>query len=232
MSTAQRDVPFTQIPDWIILHPDLTHATVRVYLAICHRVDKHRTSWPSINRIARDAHCSPTTVKEALKQLEGIGALIVTRAIGVAGEHHTNHYHLPMGVGQPVTQGGPVSDSGGGPVSDPELHPATTTPIEQQIAKRDEWWDTLTELLGKPTPNQTKLQGRLVARVKADGLPPEEILVRAERLASAWGPEKLTLASLEKHWERWGVPLAGITKQQLAANARQREMVEAMRSLE
>ena len=105
-------------------------------------------------------------------------------------------------------------------------------PKELSIAKRDEWWDTLTELLGKPTPNQTALQGRLVARVKADGHPPNEILLRAERLAAMWGPEKLTLASLEKHWERMGVPLAGITKQQMADNQRQRELADAMRSLE
>ena len=73
---------------------------------------------------------------------------------------------------------------------------------KNSIARRDEWWDTLTELLGKPAPSQTKLQGRLVARVKADGHPPQEILIRAERLASTWGPATLTLASLEKHWER------------------------------
>ena len=163
--------------------------------------------------------------------------MVVTPRTGDFGRSViSNHYYLPMTGGVAVGDT-PPRDERDTPLRDEReqttsISLTTPTELDKDIAKRDEWWDTLTELLGKPTPNQTALQGRLVARVKADGHPPNEILIRAERLAAMWGPEKLTLASLEKHWERMGVPLAGITKQQMVDNQRQRELADAMRSLE
>ena len=233
--TISREMPFTQIPDWIGQHPKVTHACFRVYWAICHRVGKARTAYPSIATIATDAHCSTSTVTTSIEILQSIGAMVVTPRKSKDGKSViSNHYYLPMAA--PIaTNAPPPRDERDTPLRDEREQTTSislTPSTEPKIAKRDEWWDTLTDLLGKPTPQQTSLQGRLVHRVRTDGHPPQEILVRAERLASMWGPAKLTLASLEKHWERMGVPLAGITKQQMVDNQRQRELAEAMRSLE
>lgn len=230
MSKIQQEFPFTQIPDWIITHPKITHAQFRVYAAICHHSNKQRTAFPGMRRIAKDAHCSKATAEKAIPALEAIGALIVTRD---PTTRRTNFYFLPMtpkGVpvsGTPV----PTSDTPAVPVSGTELqHPITRT-TEQQVSRTPQW-QTLVELFGNPTPQLDFIHKRFSGMLERKGHTPDEIRLRAERLAASWGPEKLTLPSLEKHWERWGVPLAGVTKQQMADHQRQRELADALRSLE
>ena len=137
MPTAHRDVPFTQIPDWIISHPELSHATVRVYAAICTRVGKERTAWPSLARIAADAHCSDSTVISAIKALEQVGAIVTTGTLKDDGSTGSNHYHLPMTPivaegGTPiVAEGSPNHRAGGYPNHRGGTIPTLlTTPIE------------------------------------------------------------------------------------------------------
>ena len=230
-TTISQEFPFSQIPNWVILHTALTVHDKVVYAVIATHADRQRAAFPGIRFIAGEAGCSTATVQKAIASLVSVGALVVTRT-----KHEVNHYRLPMNPAayRDVIQGVAAGDTPRVAAGDTELYPSSNNNHEQEkdIAKRDEWWDTLTELLGKPTPNQESLQGRLVARIKTDGHPPDEILVRAERLAQMWGPEKLTLASLEKHWDRMGVPLAGITKKQIAENVRARELAEAMEHLE
>lgn len=187
-----------------------------------------------------------TAARSTLQELKDAGYVVLEETRDERGQfHRVLHVHetCQSVIDQNQDENSLFTDDGlpdfgstdfGDPDTKKDLERITDKekPKDIKIAKRDEYWDTLTDLLGKPTPNQQSLQGRLVARIKADGHPPGEILVRAERLAAAWGPEKLTLASLEKHWERWGVPLAGVTKQQMADHQRQRELADALRSLE
>ncbi len=131
MPKLTREQPFTQIPDWVILHPDLSHATIRVYAAICTHVNKERVAFPGVRRIAEVAHCSPYTVQTALKELETVGAIQVTRSKNSKGENKPNLYHLPL-QGVPATSTRmPTTGTGGGPTSGTELYPSITTPIEQ-----------------------------------------------------------------------------------------------------
>lgn len=105
---------------------------------------------------------------------------------------------------------------------------------DSSLRKRNPIWDAISGMLGEPSPSQTKLQGRLVSRITEANFehPENEIRLRAERLASMWGPEKLTLASLEKHWERMGAPLASVTQSAMKEHARRRELEAAMEGLE
>ena len=221
--------PFVILPKWILFNDILKHTSILVYAYLAHRANTEHQAWPGIRTVGRELGMSTRTVQNGIDELETIGAIRVDRKDG-----RVNRYHVRIDPVAVSTT--PVAES-----TTPTVVEITTKQEpssnknqlqDRGIARRDEWWDTLTNLLGKPAPSQTKLQGRLVARVKADGHPPQEILVRAERLAAAWGPEKLTLASLEKHWERMGVPLAGVTKQQMVDSQRQRELAEAMRGLE
>lgn len=66
---------------------------------------------------------------------------------------------------------------------------------------RNPWWDALVDLFGQPTHPQRSLYGRMAKTAQQTG-PPSEIRRRAEHIALTWGADKLTVASLEKHWNR------------------------------
>lgn len=78
---------------------------------------------------------------------------------------------------------------------------------------RNPLWDAITDLLGPPSQSQTKLQGALVAELADKGVTPDEVRRIGGRIAAAWGPAKLTLGSLRKHWTRFADtnPLAHVT---------------------
>ncbi len=87
-----------------------------------------------------------------------------------------------------------------------------------ELAKRNEVWDTLVELFGPPSPTRTALYGRVTKYLTNENATPELIRQRATRIVTDWGPEKLTLTSLEKHWSRFD-GLAGKITQGDAARA-------------
>lgn len=124
-----QEFPFTQIPNWVITHPDVTHAVFRVYAAIALHAGKQRTAWPGIRRINEEAHCSTTTVKAAVAVLEKLGALVVTRRFNEDGSRASNHYHLPMNP-ETLTATPWVSDEyTPGSVSDTEQHSDEPHPL-------------------------------------------------------------------------------------------------------
>ncbi len=73
----------------------------------------------------------------------------------------------------------------------------------KELAKRNPIWDTLVELFGEPSPTRRTLYGRVTKYLTDAGATPELIRKRATRIVTDWGPEKLTLTSLEKHWSRF-----------------------------
>ena len=231
-ATISQEFPFSQIPNWVILHPDLTAHDKTVYMVIATHADRQRTAFPGIRRIAAEAGCSTTTVQKAISNLEQVGALVTTRTVDEDGRHLVNHYQLPM-VCQLVLQGVAADDTPPVAADDTELYPLSlTTSNELQVAKRDEWWDELVAILGKPSDSKTSLQGKLVARLKRENIPPGEIRVRAERLATHWGAKALTLPALVEHWDWLGSPAAQVTSSQIKQSARARELSEAMEGIE
>ena len=233
--TIHQEFPFAQIPNGVILHPDLTAHDKFIYMVIATHTKRDRSAFPGIRCLAEEAGCSTSTVQKAIQHLESVGALIVQRTVTEKGRRRVNHYELPMniGVSREARQGVAGDDTPPVAGDATELYPSLTTPTEPDVSKpRTPQWQTLVELFGNPTPQLKFIHKRFSGMLERKGHSPDEIKIRAERLASAWGPETLTLPSLEKHWERWGVPLAGITKQQMVDNQRQRELADAMRSLE
>jgi len=71
------------------------------------------------------------------------------------------------------------------------------------LAKRNPIWDTLVELFGEPAPTRRALYGRVCAYLTEQEATPDMVRERALRIVTDWGPQALTLTSLEKHWSRF-----------------------------
>ena len=98
--------------------------------------------------------------------------------------------------------------------------------------KRNEIWDTLVELFGEPSPNRRSIYGRVCQYLTDAGATPELIRQRATRIVTDWGPETLTLTSLEKHWSRFDGLAGQITEADVRAAKRKRERDELRARLE
>jgi hypothetical protein len=69
VATTKPTEPFTMIPNWIVRDANLSQNAVMVYLALCSRKNTDGICWPSQNLLAKEARCSSTSVKRALKEL-------------------------------------------------------------------------------------------------------------------------------------------------------------------
>lgn len=83
---------FSQIPNWVIFHPDLGNVDRIVYLVLAGHMDhKTRTCYPSHKAIMGWARIGDRrTVRNALKRLELVGAVEIIERKGYA-----HLYHLP-----------------------------------------------------------------------------------------------------------------------------------------
>jgi DNA-binding MarR family transcriptional regulator len=84
---------------------------------------------------------------------------------------------------------------------------------------RNPGWDALTDVFGYD-PEETgerTLWGRLAARANAEPDPDAAVKERARRIIAQWGVGKLTPASLNKWWQRFGTPLGAATDQDAEA---------------
>jgi Uncharacterized membrane-associated protein/domain len=63
-----------------------------VYVYLHDRMDKNRTSWPGIIRIATDLTLSRSTVKRALRDLERAGYIKTEAAFRENGSSTSNRY--------------------------------------------------------------------------------------------------------------------------------------------
>ena len=78
-------------------------------------------------------------------------------------------------------------------------------PIQPAAAKktRNDIWDTLVVLFGEPAPTRQALYGRVTQYLYDQCATPDLIMQRATRIVTDWGPNTLTITSLEKHWSRF-----------------------------
>ncbi len=62
-----------------IYEADLPHRAIAVYLYLQNRADRNGTCYPAIGTIARELHFSVSTVKRAVRDLEGNGFIRKTQ---------------------------------------------------------------------------------------------------------------------------------------------------------
>ncbi len=93
------------------------------------------------------------------------------------------------------------------PSGELEEEPSEEEPLNKNhslAAKpRNPTWDTLVELFGEPTDKRRSLYGRVTKYLTDQEATPDLIRERATRIVTDWGPEKLTITSLETHWSRF-----------------------------
>jgi hypothetical protein len=88
---VQQERRFAMVPVWVIYHPDLNHADVRVYATLSERAGRKRVAWPGHRRIASDVGMSRSTVQAAIGRLEAAGAVEVEPLRG-----RSHRYWLPQ----------------------------------------------------------------------------------------------------------------------------------------
>lgn len=111
------DIKFAIMPEWVLYHPDLSHAAVRVYGALVRHANSNDEAWPSRASLSRECHCSPSTVKRAISDLLDAGA--ISREPRFEDGRQTSNLYVVYSV-PPTDRGeGVTSDPGEGVTYDP-----------------------------------------------------------------------------------------------------------------
>ncbi len=97
------------------------------------------------------------------------------------------------------------------PDTPPVLDPSSTPVLQDAPRKRNLYWDAVVIIFGEPSKGQLPLYGRFVKMVEDGGYNPSDIPDRVARLTMLWGPDRCTVASLEKYWTRFDGQISGIT---------------------
>lgn len=97
------------------------------------------------------------------------------------------------------------------------------------IRRRNPIWDCLVELFGEPAPTRTSIYGRVTEYLTEQQATPDLIRQRATRIVTDWGPQALTLTSLEKHWSRFDGLAGQITRSDAEAAQRRQEREQRRR---
>ncbi|MFZ2880007.1 MAG: helix-turn-helix domain-containing protein [Phototrophicaceae bacterium] len=95
-------IPFTRIPDAVLLDPRLTAVQLRIYAVIARRLGSDTTSaFPSYATIARDANTSRTSAISAVKALIDLGYLCKQTQPSGQGDLTSNRYTI-CGAGSQI----------------------------------------------------------------------------------------------------------------------------------
>jgi hypothetical protein len=73
------DVFFAIVPEWLLDEPGVSDRAVRVYARLARYADKNGTAFPRRRTLADQCRCSIDSIDRAVKELEAVGALTVTR---------------------------------------------------------------------------------------------------------------------------------------------------------
>ena len=198
-----------------------------------HANDDGTSVYPGEDVMAEKTSDSPGNVRRVTKQLIEDGVLIQTKRghRGQRAEFRINLKQLaahiarhskaeiaahpePDSRAETADSRAPVSRKARATATPNHQEPSEPSGNHQLAAKpRNPTWDTLVELFGQPAPNRTALYGRVEKYLTGQDATPDEIRHRAARIVTDWGPEKLTLTSLESHWSRFDGAAGQITEQ-------------------
>jgi len=180
--SVRRTYQFAITPHWVIFHPDLNATAVHVFAALDSYADRaSRETWVGMAALAERLGCSEGTVRNAVRSLSRVGAVVVHPRFDSDGRQTSNLYQLagdsPLAPALQDSVARTLQDSVGRTLQnfvgnpepdDPEpegtsvLHTATTS---QGVAKRsrarserDDLWDVMCDCLGIDADRLTKSQ--------------------------------------------------------------------------
>ena len=189
-----------------------------VLMAMADHANDEGVCWPSQERIAIKVGITDRQVRNHVAELIKAGYVEVVERRML----RTTVWRITVADRKPVSAPDrkPVSASTGSQLPtnhhvEPSIEPSSTLPAR----KRDPVWDALVALFGDPLPSARSMYGKAAKELRDAGATPEDIVDRATLLVEAWGPTKLTINSLLKHWARFGAAAGQLTEQAAAEHA-------------
>ena len=197
-------VPFAQIPRWIIESPDLSDRAVRLYGVLHRWAGLPEGIIPGRAKLAsflRD--CSTRAVTRATAELVDVGAVVVRKRLNDRGEQTSNEYVLMatpesnridtpvQGVGTPVSNNNDT-------LSNDKKMPAFPKEQTQPM------YAVFVELFGTPVGSMQAAFGLTVNEALAAGIRPDEVGPAARRYRERWPSVACSPMALVKHWNTFG----------------------------
>ncbi len=88
---------YSRLPNVILFDENISRMGLLVYWVLTARTFKGKEAcFPSYETIAREAHCAKNTAIKAVRELEGLGLVVVERAH--KGSRKRNRYFLPKRI--------------------------------------------------------------------------------------------------------------------------------------
>ena len=213
------EVPFAQIPRWIIEHPDLSDRAVRLYGVLHRWAGLSKGIIPGRKRIAallRD--CSVSSVDRAVKELVAAGAVTVTKRFDEAGDPTSNLYMLmssPMiegsrtGDATPSSMGEATGSRTGDDLTIPNLNETHSDIALAKRVRRDLTFEAVADVCGWELDSLTRqargwINGALPELRRLDATP-VQISWRAGNYVLTYG-KRPTPSALVKHWPAMAEP--------------------------
>ena len=127
-----------QALSWVLEHSQARLAARLVLIAIANHADAHGcNSWPSVMKIAQEAHVTDRAVQLALGELQRIGELTIERNMGPHGTHrfwlHRMGEKFSPGGGE---NGSPGGENGSGAIRKNRPEPSNTKPPLPPLSKK------------------------------------------------------------------------------------------------
>jgi hypothetical protein len=109
---------FAVVPQWIILHPDLSDGAVRMYALLRRYADRSGTAWPRISTLAEQLSKGQRTVQRHINELEKVGALRIKPHYHDDGRQGANRYIVVSENPTLLAYGGAEDDTPEGDTGD------------------------------------------------------------------------------------------------------------------
>jgi DNA-binding Lrp family transcriptional regulator len=209
-SQFSADNYFAVVPEWLI-YSGVSAQAVRVYCVLARHADKDTTkSFPSHNRIAKLIGVSNSTVRNALKELIDLGAVVVEhRYDKESGHQKSNNYYLinsPLQYLQYFNMG--VATDKHHPYQDTnDITKVNKTKVNNDEHKqlRKNLKRVLNDIIGVPTnDNEHAKRGQAIKLLIQSNATVEEVIVRAEMYKKKWKDVQLTDTAIANNWLNLG----------------------------
>lgn len=179
--------------------------------------DDGTKAFPKVATIAARANLSERQVQRCLRNLVALGEIEATGKTRSGTVIYSITGYIASLRGDNMS---PPSEPGVTPTSPPGVTPTSPDPsVEPSVEllaaapqkkppserKRNELWDTLTDIFGPVTTRTGEtLRGKHVAELAAAGATPDEIIRRARSWPNHFDSATLTAPALVKHWDTLG----------------------------
>jgi len=204
---------FAVVPEWVIDHPEISDAGVRLYAVLRRYADKDSgESWPLVATLSERLGKGERQVKRLIRELEEAGAIMV-RPRYEGGKQTSNLYTVLSHP--PVTQmslGGVTDVTQGGVINVTQNQSQKNQSHSGEGDRRDTLFEAVAEAwMGGYDPKQiTKSErGRINAaltELRRIGATPEAVLARGRAWRKKWPDTPASPQGIVRNWNALAPP--------------------------